>query len=257
MTEPSGVAPDYRASHLAEGPDYHARFERHAWRAILWELEREILLDVVARRLPDARAASLLDFACGTGRILSLLETRVGEAVGVDVSESMLAVAKEQLGRARLLCCDLTREPALEGRRFDLITAFRFFPNAEPALRDEAMARLRGLLAPGGVLVYNNHLRCGSASLRWDGLLRRLRLRGRKKRRHCMSDAEMDRLAAAHGLRIVESHAIGVLPVLKERRPLLGRWLTRRIERGARRLPALRRLAATRIDVCQAAPAGD
>jgi hypothetical protein len=66
----------------------------------------------------------------------------------------------------------------------------------------------------------------------------------------------MDRLATAHGLRVVESHRIGVLPVLKERRPLLGRRLTQRLERAALGLPALHGLAATRIDVCQAAAAG-
>lgn len=250
MSGTAGGARDYRSSHLGEGAGYHERFERHVWRAILWELEREILLDVLARRVPQPRAASLLDFACGTGRILALLETHVGEAVGVDVSPSMLAVAEQQVRRATLLRCDLTREPALEGRRFDLITAFRFFPNAEPALRHEAMERLCGLLAPGGLLIYNNHLRCGSASLRWEAALRRIGVRRKKKPRHCMSDAEMERLAADHGLAIVESHRIGVLPVLKERRPLLGRRLTRRLERMANRLPALQRLAATRIDVC-------
>jgi SAM-dependent methyltransferase len=246
---------DYRTSHLDEGPDYHAKFEQHALRALLWELEREILLDVLERRFPEPGSVSVLDFACGTGRILSVLEGRVAEAVGVDVSESMLAVAKQVLARSKLLCCDLTREPALEGRRYDLVTAFRFFPNADPVLRDEAMARLRSLLAPGGVLVYNNHLRCGSASQRFEGWLRAVGLRRKKKRRHCMSDAEMNHLAAAHGLRVLESHYIGVLPVLKERRPLLGKRLTRRIERAARRWPVLRGLASSRIDVCEASPA--
>src|SRR5690606_4357022 len=153
VSGPAAGARDYRSSHLGEGAGYHERFERHAWRAILWELEREILLDVLARRVPQPRSAPLLDFACGTGRILALLEPHVGEAVGVDVSPSMLAVAEQQVRRATLLRCDLTREPALEGRRFDLITAFRFFPNAEPALRHEAMERLCGLLAPGGLLI--------------------------------------------------------------------------------------------------------
>ena len=245
---------DYRRSHLGEGPEYHAKFEEHAWRAILWELEREILLDVVARRFPDAASRSLLDFACGTGRILGVLEGRFGEAVGVDVSESMLAVARRSLSRATLVCCDVTRDPvALAGRRFDLVTAFRFFPNAEPTLRDDAMASLRALLAPGGLLVYNNHLRAGSAALRLEATLRAVGLRSGKKPRHSMSDAEMDRLAAAHGLRVVESHRIGVLPVRKERRPLLGRALTRRLERAARHVGALGRFAATRIDVCESA----
>ena len=93
----------------------------------------------------------LLDFACGSGRVLELLEGHVGKATGVDVTESMLEVAADVTERSRLVHADITRSDDLDGEQFDLITAFRFFPNAELDLRHEAMAKLATLLAPGGI----------------------------------------------------------------------------------------------------------
>lgn len=238
---------DYRSSHLDEGADYHRKFESHVYRAVIWEIERDALVDLLHAHGVGAQAA-LLDFACGTGRILQTLRPHIGSAVGVDVSESMLAVARGNVPDAEILCCDITRSDALDARRFDMITAFRFFPNAEPALRDEAMAKLAQLLAPGGILVFNNHRRSGS--LVWR-LRQCLRLFGRSKPSdlHAMSDAEVEELARRHGLRLVDARHAGLVPVLKERRPLLPAALLRRIERWATRTPACAPLCADRIHV--------
>ena len=58
-------------------------------------------------------------------------------------TEAELALVRDYVAaRATLVEGDLTREPLLGERRFDLVTAFRFFPNAEPALRRDVMAAL-------------------------------------------------------------------------------------------------------------------
>lgn len=231
-TDPACVPhTDYRSSHLDEGEDYHAKFRSHPYRAVMWEIERETLLGL-AREWREPGTISLLDFACGTGRVLETLTPEVGTATGVDVSESMLEVARRVAPGAEILCCDITRSQALDARRFELVTAFRFFPNAEPALREEVMARLAQLLADNGRLVINNHLRRGSLKHR---LRRALAAIGMAKRRdlHSMADAEVLQLAARHGLELERRFTAGVLPVLKERRPLLPLSLLRRIERRA------------------------
>lgn len=236
---------DYRSSHLEEGEAYHAKFEAQVYRALIWTLERETLEALINER-PDAGRARLLDFACGTGRVLGALSRHTATATGVDISASMLAVAARVAPGTELICADLTRESPLENRQFDLITAFRFFPNAEPALREEAMSVLARLLAPGGSLIINNHRRAGSSKHR----LRKLRARlgiAKAKDLHTMSDAEVSALAARHGLVINQVRTLGFLPVLKERRPLLPRGILLRLERRATQIPSLEELGSHRI----------
>jgi predicted TPR repeat methyltransferase len=238
---------DYRSSHLEEGEAYHAKFQNQIYRALMWEIERDILLGIV-ERLPDPRHATLMDFACGTGRVLEALAPVVGRAVGVDISASMLEVARRLVPAAEIHCCDLTRSAELDGRRFDVITAFRFFPNAEPALRDEAMAKLATLLADDGLLVINNHRRRGSLKHR-ARKLRSLFGLAKRKDMHTMADVEVYELAARHGLEVASEHTAGLLPVLKERRPLLPASLIRPVERWAAGVAALAPLGSHRVYV--------
>ena len=244
---------DYRSSHQGKGQDYHDRFAGSSHRALMWRIEQRILKNVLDAHFAEPETVRLLDFACGTGRILKLLEHHVGSATGVDVASSMLDVAKRDLEKSRLLCADITTSGDLDGERFDLITAFRFFPNAEPALRDQAMAKLVTLLAPGGLLVFNNHLREGS--LRHRAILARHR-RGalkNKRRLHVMSDREVAELAERHGLAMVESRHLGVLPIRKEQKPLRFSTLMLGVERLAMKSRLTASWAGLKIHVLRAA----
>ena len=240
------VAVDYRSSHVGEGRAYHDKFSKGPYRSAIWDLEQAILVDLLERWCPRTDA-KLLDFACGTGRILALLERRVGSAIGVDVSESMLGVARDHLLRAEVRRVDLTRDPTFADGSFDVITAFRFFPNAEPSLRDEAMHALARLLAPHGVLLLNNHLRQEGLRFRLRAWVGRIKRGGRRKAPVGMSDAEIAALAARHGLEIVEERSLALLPVLSEKRPMLPRAWIASFEARAARIPGLAPSASARI----------
>ena len=234
----------YRASHLDKGADYARSFAELPHRALLWDLERRALDGVLARHLGSSEV-DLLDFACGTGRILSHLAPRVRSATGVDVSASMLAEARLNVPGATLHLADLTVDDRLGDATYGLVTAFRFFPNAEPALRAAGMAALVHHLAPGGVVVFNNHRNDSS-------LVRRLAsLRGRETPEG-MSDAQVRFLVRSSGLRIVDSIPLGVLP-LTDRRMVGPRPLVERVERVASLLPGARSLAQNLIYVCRRA----
>lgn len=242
------VARDYRDSHVGEGQAYHEKFVHGPYRAAIWELEQGLILELLDRWLPD-RHSRHLDFACGTGRILGLLEQRVGSATGVDVSESMLGVARQFLEHAELHQVDLTRQQIFESASFDLITAFRFFPNAEPPLRDEVMSELSRLLAPDGVLILNNHLRRDGTRVRARRIAAWIKREPGRRYVHCMSDAEVVELAGRHGLAIVDVRHLGLLPILKEKSPLLPRHWIRRLEGVLARIPWLARFASFHIYV--------
>ncbi len=149
----------YVDSHKASGKgrQYDEYYGSDPWARYLWSREQEVLgqaLDMFFGQRSDVRA---LDFACGTGRISSFLETRVASCTGVDVSEAMLGEARRKLQRTTLHKVNLLEESPFERESFDLITAFRFFVNAEPALRRAVVRALVPLLAPGGAFIFNNH----------------------------------------------------------------------------------------------------
>ena len=204
------TAESYRTSHVGRGPDYHATFEDLPHRAMVWRLERQVLKRI-ASALPK-RQLSHLDFACGTGRVIGLLAPHVARSVGLDISPTMLKVAADRVVGAEFVTGDVTVDPVLVGERFDLITAFRFFPNAEPALRLAAMRALCERLAPGGSLVFNNHLNHSSSTYALVRLLRR-------PLSHMMSAREVKELVAACGLKIVAQHGLALLPLTERRMP--------------------------------------
>jgi predicted TPR repeat methyltransferase len=199
---------DYRTSHV--GPeswakDYDARlFPPGSFNAIMWDREQR-LLDHILRQHVACRD-SYLDFACGTGRVLSYLERDFSTAVGLDISATMLAVAKQRVRAATLVNADPTRDPGvLGGRRFDLITAFRFFLNAQPALRDEAMSFLASALKnEQSRLLFNVHGNRYSTRA-----LIAAKARFTREQFASMSVREAFELAARHGLEVVEWYGIG------------------------------------------------
>jgi len=211
----------------------------------LWEAEKKILLrelDVLVRQKAQPR---LLDFACGTGRVIEYLEGRVGESVGVDISREMLDLARPKLRHSELVEGDLTRLDLLPGREFDLITAFRFFLNAEPMLRQEALDVLISKLARGGTLIFNIHGNTWSFRLVmawWYWLVK-----GRKLNH--ISYWGSKKLLESHGLVIERFYGVGVVP-----KPLyryLPRFIFSACDRIWAGLPLARYFSYNLIFVCR------
>jgi hypothetical protein len=152
-------------------------------------------------------------------------------------------VARGVAPEAELIEADLTQQDALGDRRFDLITAFRFFPNAEPELRQAVFSVLARHLSPDGVLVFNNHKNRNSLRVRIA------RLRGRGVTRGTMTHAEVEGLLSQAGLRI-----LGVIPVvslpLSENHVLLPVRLVEPLERVIGGWTPLAGIAQDIIYVC-------
>ena len=241
----------YRESHLTKGADYHEIFTSRPHTAVVWSLERRLLRRIVRKRFPD-RSPSHLDFACGTGRFLELLSPITASSTGVDISASMLEVARDRLTGVELVEADITRADCLGSRRFDLITAFRFFPNAEPPLRRDALDVLVKHLEPNGALVFNNHLNRDSLVQRIVVSLGRTGATLGRNAKRGMSRREAYDLVEESGLAVEREYHLAVLP-FTDRHMLRPATLLEGLEEGLGRIGWLAPVAQNLIYVCRRA----
>lgn len=194
---------NYTKVHLGVGERYQRVFSQKPGLALMWDLEQAMLREVVA----ELRPKRVLDFACGTGRISSFIETMFPEPEihGIDVSESMLSVAREKAGRGQYRVMESREAVAFYGEKFfDLITAFRFFANADPSLRESVSADLGRLIRDDGTLLINNHRNFWSTS--YIGR----RIIGQRPVGALNSDIE--RLFEDQGFQVKQKISLGVWP---------------------------------------------
>lgn len=218
---PDGSRDEYSRSHLSKGSDYHARFSTLPGRALMWDLEQKVLKKVLAFASPSR----LLDFATGTGRVADVLASETsGEVHAIDISESMLSVARARGTRTAFHLMDGRGATSFFGKGyFDFVSAFRFFPNADDELRADAADQISALLRPGGWVLFNNHRNFWSTYY----VARRLMNRGTEG----AENQELEGLFLRRDFVRVRRYSLGVWPQ-SERRSLFLPWrLTGLVER--------------------------
>lgn len=177
---------------------------------VLWDIEKKILDKLLNKYAGYTSDKSLLDFACGTGRITSYLEGRFQTAVGVDISEAMAKVFRARVKNAKIVVGNFVENPDLVSGTFDVITAFRFFLNAEPELRERVLEAIRSHMSDDSILIVNNHGR--SPSFRSLLMHANAALRRKpKSEMNEMSDKEFSFLLYRTGFHVVERTGIGLL----------------------------------------------
>lgn len=254
MHPPKSYRESFQTAERAAEYDY-IQYAEGSISDLIWQIEAPTLERIVRGFKRIWGHIDYLDFACGSGRILSLLETHVETATGIDVSQAMLDRARAKVNKARLLCRDLTADDGdLEGR-YDLITAFRFFLNAEPTLRREILQQLaHRLKGPESRLVLNIHGNILSYKLillpyHWL----RARFAGRAIGGY-LSKRELWNDLAAAGFVVEAVFGMGFIPgkIL----PLLpfswALWLERRLIE----LPLIQKFGVSHILVCRLAGTG-
>lgn len=243
------VGDNYRQAHMtAEAAQrYEALYAPGTYDDWIWEMEKAYLDRVVRKHLGSRLGRiRLLDFACGTGRVLGFLESMVSKAVGVDVSEAMLALARQRVQKAELHRTDITQEEIRPNGGYGLVTAFRFFLNADETLRGEALRAIRQALADDGIFITNIH--GNLVSLRVASyLFRRYLLR---EKINAVSLWAMKRALARHGFRVVEIAGLGWCT--RRVYGLLGRRWSNWVEQQIfRRVPILSYGAVNLMFVCR------
>jgi SAM-dependent methyltransferase len=249
MAHEAKLAFDYRKSHSSpgKGARYDRLYRPGTALAFYWDrFERPYLAALFARLAADRPGGRYLDFACGTGRILDVGADGFRDTTGIDVSETMLELARRKRPAATILCADVLADP-IEVGPFDVITLFRFLVRAGD-LREQVLSWLRGVIRDDGVLIVNNHR--NALSVR--GLLFRLRRRLHPSDidHEILSDREVKAMLARTGWAVVEEYGFGLVPSVRGRLIVPARLLEA-IERRLSGSGAFARFAKNRIYVCR------
>ncbi|CAN5726774.1 MAG: class I SAM-dependent methyltransferase [Actinomycetota bacterium] len=232
-----------------------AEYERQQWDgtsypSLIWELERVWLDRYLASSPVPAAQMDYLDFACGTGRVLSYLEERMRSARGIEISAAMLDIARQKVRHAELLCADITATPEIEGR-YDLITCFRFLLNAEPALRRQAMRGLAARLKDrDSRLLFDNHGNLSSyKALRWPGSVLRRGQPVYESAGNVLSHSDVMSVLHDAGLEVIARHGYGLLSGKAPQ--LFGYDRVLELERRLAGAAGLERLGVHQLYVCR------
>ena len=127
-----------------------------------------------ALRGQDQRRMSLLDIACGTGRLLRQIRLvwPALQLTGLDLSRSYLEEARAHMGSlrpARLLRGDAAALPLPDASQ-DIVTSVFLFHELPAEVRREVAREMARVLKPGGTLIFIDSLQMGDRP-GWDGLL--------------------------------------------------------------------------------------
>jgi ubiquinone/menaquinone biosynthesis C-methylase UbiE len=110
------------------------------------------------RMFRPSKGMSILDVGCGTGSHLELYQRYQCDLYGIDLSPSMLAIARERLGdTAQLELGDATKMP-YEDDNFDLVISMLSLHEMSPPTRSGVLSETRRVLKPDGrILLIDFH----------------------------------------------------------------------------------------------------
>jgi ubiquinone/menaquinone biosynthesis C-methylase UbiE len=115
------------------------------------------LLGRIARaKVGTFNSLSVLDVGCGTGTLDRVLVTEVRELFGVDLSEEMLAVARQSVPEARFESYDGEKLPFPDDT-FDAALAVCVLHHVPPASHGQFLGEMIRVTRPGGLLAIFEH----------------------------------------------------------------------------------------------------
>lgn len=111
----------------------------------------------VRARYPELRMGRALDFGCGAGRLTQALAAHFEAATGVDISEGMIALAREQNRAGARVAYVHNRRPDLRvfaGGEFDFVYSLITLQHIAPEYARGYIAEFVRVLAPGGAVLF-------------------------------------------------------------------------------------------------------
>lgn len=233
-----------------KGVEYEGKINRK-YELFIFDIEKEILTRIVKEKFTNPENISYLDFACGTGRIISFLKDNLGiiNATGLDTSEIMISEAKKIIN-AKFICGNIIEnEELLNSQKFDLITIFRLFLNIEKNNREVILKKIRNYLKDDGRIILNNHINRYSL-IGFQFWIRRLL--GSKKIINTATQGEFEKMIRNSGLEVEKIYKFTFLP--GRNNVILLPWsVLRKAELFISKIPIVRNFCLSQIYVCKKA----
>jgi SAM-dependent methyltransferase len=113
----------------------------------------QVELDFIQLHLPVSTFRRLLDVPCGIGRHSGPLAALGYEMLGIDRSETALAVARRQYPEVEFRRCDMFALRSVEESFDGLLCLWQSFGYGDSYQNRTLLADMRGALRPGGRLV--------------------------------------------------------------------------------------------------------
>jgi len=137
----------------------------------------DLLLDIIRRQIdPKFAPRSALDFGCGVGRIAIPLARFCEQVVGVDVSEGMLAKARERAVNQKLMQVTFLvgdDQLSMIDTQFDLVHTFIVLQHIPAVRGHRIIQRMLELIAEWGVGAI--HVTFGKSNAPTDSMIRLIR----------------------------------------------------------------------------------
>jgi SAM-dependent methyltransferase len=117
-------------------------------------LVNRVFETIESRLRPGFHPERILDYGCGTGRLLLPLSKRAGKAVGVDISPSMIEEARrncERLGAESTSFLSVDDFWALPASSFDFVHTFIVLQHVSVPRGEQIIRKLINILADNGI----------------------------------------------------------------------------------------------------------
>lgn len=105
------------------------------------------------RMFRPSKGMNILDVGCGTGSHLELYQRYKCNLFGIDLSPSMLEVARERLGGTAKLDLGSATEMPYEDNEFDLVISMLSLHEMSPATRSAVLNEIKRVLKSDGRLL--------------------------------------------------------------------------------------------------------
>jgi len=147
--------PPRRLNYLVTGAEsvrWYVDSGRWAAQSITTTLERNLI--------PIDSLRTILDFGCGSGRVIRHWRSLKAEVFGTDYNSELVAWCRQYLGFAKFSVNQLDPPLPYEDQSFDLIYALSVFTHLDESRQAAWMAELARVLGPNGYLLFTTSGAC-------------------------------------------------------------------------------------------------
>jgi ubiquinone/menaquinone biosynthesis C-methylase UbiE len=117
------------------------------------EPSNAVMRKVVLGMVPPRQGMRVLEVGCGTGTNLELYQQAGCEIHGIDLSPSMLEMARAKLGEGADLRLGDAADMPYEDRAFDLVTGFLTLHEMPSTVRESTVSEMIRVVEPQGRLL--------------------------------------------------------------------------------------------------------